>query len=363
MNWKDLDRTDSIRVVMVSPTDLTVEWGELEGLVLSGCSIDTAYYSDTRENAKLEVHGEGWKRGSFIRVYHDIPEWGYSAPLGTYIVTDQKAHLEKGEWTHSLTLQSILKGLSTEMLPRPWVIARNASVKKAIDQNLKTASRPWVDLSANDAKLKSPAVLETGTSRLSALFAMCNATGNRLDVDPMGRVTVAPYVPPASRASVFEFDLSDPEGIMHDSLDLESDWLEMPDEVIVAHKYSVTQNGKTVQKEIDALAQVPSDSHQSKAVRGFTVSDFRDLSEMSPKTAKRAQDLAQSYLKRDMVEMVEWTMRCHYLPLRGGSVVDLIIPSGDYQGRRKCLVKNTTLNLEGMSMQLTLKETASGDDE
>lgn len=363
MNWRDLDRTDLIRVVMVSPTDLSTEWGELDGVDLGGCSISTAYYSDTRENGKARVYGEGWKRGSFIRIYHDIPEWGYSEPLGTFIVTDQSSHLEKGEWMHDLTLQSVLKGLATEKLPRPWVISRNASLKKAIAQNLAAASRPWHDLGSNDAVMKSPAVIESGTSRLSALFSLANAAGDRLDVDPMGFVTLEPYTVPSAKASVFEFSLDDPQGIMEDGLDLSTDWLEMPDEVIVAHKYSETANGKTVQREIDAVAKVPSDSHQSKAVRGYTVSDFRALSDMSPKTAKRAQDLAESYLKRDLAEMVEWDMRCRYLPLRGGSVVDLIVPSGDYAGRRKCLVKSTTLKLDTMALDLTLKETASGDDE
>lgn len=363
MNWKDLDRTDQVRVVQVCPTDVDTEWGDLEGVDLANGSVETAYYSDTRMNGAISVVGDGWRRGSFIRIYHEIPEWGYSAPLGTFIVTGDKARLEKGAWTHDLTLQSILKGLSTEKLPRPWTIAKNASVKKAISQNLQAASRPWVDLGAFDATLKSPAVLETGTSRLSALFAMTNASGNRLDVDNWGYVTVGPYVPPASKAAVFEFDLNDSEGVMEDGVGLSTDWLEMPDEVIVSHKYSEVVNGKNREREIVALAKVPSDSHQSKTVRGYTVSDFRSVSEMTPRTAARAQQIANSYLARDMTEQVEWTMNCHYLPLRGGHVVDLIVPSGDYQGRRRCLVKNTALNLGDMSMSLTLKETASGDDE
>lgn len=363
IDWRDLDRTERIRFVQVAPTDLETEWGELEGVDLGHATIETAYYSDTRERGAVSVVGDGWRRGSFLRVYLDIPEWGYTRAIGTYIVTGQRSRLERGAWIHDLELQSILKGLATERLPRPWAIAANASAKKAMADNLAAAQRPWHDLGALDAKLKSPTVMETGTTRISALFALTNATRNRLDVDPMGYVTIAPYTVPSAKAPLFEFDLADPRGVMEDSLELSTDWLELPDQVIVAHKYSETAGGKTYQREIDAVALAPTGSHRSRAVRGYTVSDFRSVDDMQPRTAKRAQELADQYLARDGVEQVEWAIRCHYIPLRGGDVVDLAVPSGDYAGRRRCLVKTTSLSLGDMAMSIGLKETASGDEE
>ena len=46
-------------------------------------------------------------------------------------------------------------------------------------------------------------------------------------------------------------------------------------------------------------------------------------------------------------------------------MVELIVHDGleDYQGARKCLVKTCELELGTMTMKLTLKETASGDEE
>lgn len=363
IDWRDLDRTERIRFVQVAPTDLETEWGELEGVDLSSATIETAYYSDTRERGAVSVIGDGWRRGSFLRVYLDIPEWDYTSVLGTYIVTGQRSRLERGAWIHDLDLQSILKGLATERLPRPWAIAANASAKKAMADNLAAAARPWHDLGANDAKLKTPTVMETGTTRISALFALTNATRNRLDVDPMGYVTIAPYTSPTAKAPVFRFDLDDPRGIMEDDIELRSDWLELPDQVIVAHKYSEQSGGKTYQREIDAVALVPSDSHRSRAVRGYTVSDFRSVDELQPRTAKAAQDLAEQYLRRDGVEQVEWSLRSHYIPIRAGDVVELAVPDGDYAGTRHCLVKSTALNLGDMGLTIDLKETASGDEE
>lgn len=363
IDWRDLDRTERVRVVQVSPTDLEGEWGELDGVDLSGSSIETAYYSDTRERGTVRVVGDGWSRGAFLRVYLSIPEWGWERALGTYIVTNQRSRLERGEWIHELDLQSTLKALATERLPRPWAIAANASAKRAMAQNLDAAARPWHDLGALDARMRSATVMETGTTRISALFALTNATRNRLDVDPMGYVTVAPYVVPSAKAPSFEFDLADPRGVMEDALELTTDWLEMPDQVVVAHKYGDTGGGKAAQREIDAVAYVPDGAHQSRAVRGYSVTDFRTVDELQPRTAARAQQVAQQYLARDGVEQVEWSIGCHYLPLRAGDVVDLVVPSGDYAGTRRCLVKTTSLELGDMGMTIGLKETASGDEE
>ena len=46
-------------------------------------------------------------------------------------------------------------------------------------------------------------------------------------------------------------------------------------------------------------------------------------------------------------------------------MVSLVVPDGEerYRGARKCLVKSVDLALDTMQMKLTLKETASGDEE
>ena len=122
--------------------------------------------------------------------------------------------------------------------------------------------------------------------------------------------------------------------------------------------------GKSVQREINASAQVSSDNPHSGAVRGYNVVDFRELTEMSPATAARAQQLAKQYLAADSIEHVEWQLSTIYLPIWEGDTVELVISDGEeaYQGVRHCLVKNVELKLSDMTMQLTLKETSSGDD-
>lgn len=365
MDWKDLNRTDKIIVQQVSPSGLDDVIGELDGVDLSRASLDAAYYSDTRTSGKIDVMGDGWERGSFIRIIHEVPEWGYSHELGTYIVTDDAAERSNGAWRYSLTLQSMLYALDLDKLVRPWTIAKNAMALKVAQQVIGQTNFQLVTAGARDYKHKTTSVMESGTSRLSSLFSLCKLANNRLDVDGHGRIVIPAYVNPADKTPVWRIDLSDPRGIALDGLSRSTNWLEMPDIVAVSHKYSATTNGKTVEREINATATVGGTAHQAKAVRGYSIVDFREISDMSPQTAARAQQLASSYLNADLREHIEWELTTAYLPIWEGDVVELIVHDGDadYQGTRKCLVKSISLDLQPLRMKLTLKETSSGDDE
>ena len=365
MDWRDVTRTDKIIVQMVDPTNIDAVMGELEGVDLKGSSITACYYTDTRVSAKLKVVGNGWIRGTFLRIIYSIPEWNWSTELGTFLVTGDNASRDNGQWVTELTLQSMLFGLSTDKLVRPWAIAKNAMILKATAQCLNAAGRKHNLSGAADHRLKATRVIETGTDRLKTLFAFCQLTNNRLDVDGHGRVTMTRYVAPATKAPLWRIDLADARGVALDGLSRSSDFLQVPNVVGVCYKYNVTQNGKSVQKEINARAIVPANSPHSSSRRGYTITDFREVNELSPATAARAQQLANTYLQNDQREHVEWELSTIYLPLWEGDVVDLVVPDGEraYQGTRRCMVKNVEINLGTMGMKLTLKEVASGDDE
>ena len=352
--WKALDRTDRVTVEQVSPTDVDAPMGQLEGVVLGDSSLSWGYYADTRTTGKLRVVGDGWRRGSMLRVVHEVPEWGWRRELGTYIVTNDSAERQRGAWTYDLDLQSVLYGLSTDLLVRPWAIAANAMALTAARQIVEQAGRELVTDGANDCRLKSPKVIETGTSRLSALYALADMAGDRVDVDGHGRVTMERYVAPSERAATLRVDLADPRGVALDGIQRSTDWLQMPN--VAAVQYTYNANGR--QREINASATMA-----GGPVRGYNVTDLRTLSEMSPATAQRAQQLAAQFLANDSVEHVEWELSTTYLPIKAGDVVELVIHDGmaDYTGARKCLVKSCELDLGAMTMALTLKETASGD--
>ena len=364
IDWRDQRHSNVIKVAMVSPTNLEDVYGELEGVDLSGSSLSAGYYTDTRTQGSIAVVGDGWIRGSFLRITHEIPEWDFSRDLGTYLVTDDGASRSNGIWHYDLQLQSMLFALSTEKARTPWTIAKGARAKTAMRQILESAGRPYIDVSSNDYIFGSPLVMDSGQTLLSRMFALTQPSGNRLDVDGRGYVTISPYILPDSKVPQLEIDLADPRGIAHDDLERTTDWLQMPTEAAVSFKYSTTENGSSVQHEINAWATVSADSHASRAIRGYVVTDFRTVSDLNPQTQAEAQRLANLYLNGDSREHIEWNLTTQYLPIWEGDVIALRVHDGQsqYRGVRKCLVKNVELDLQFMTMQLTLKETSSGDD-
>ena len=359
IDWRDQTRVDRLTFQMVSPTNVDQTYGELEGVDLSGSSLTAAYYTDTRTSGKLRVVGGNWVRGSMIRVIHEVPDWGWRRELGTYIVTNDGASRSNGVWVTELTLNSRLFGLSTDKHERTWTIAKGARAVKAMEQSLKAANCPYVKKSPKDLAFRGAKVIEAGTTRLAALFDLCTSAGDRLDVDPHGRVVIGPYVNPASKASSWRIDLADERGVALDGLSRETDWLQMADVVVINHKYT---QGKS-QKEVVGVARVSSSLHQSHAKRGYTVTNFQSVSDLKDHSASLAQQKAKEQLAKEQRELIEWKLSTTYLPIWEGDVVELWVHDGEpaYQGVRKCLVKNLDLNLENMTMSLTLKETGSGD--
>ena len=215
-----------MRVLMVSPQNMDVVVGELEGVVPSSTRLSFSYYSNTRTNGKLDYIGDGWVRGTFLRFEHDGRE------LGTYAVTDESAEIENGAVHHSLELRCALYLLDTDIADQPWLIGGGQSVKSAASQLLKSCSRPYRN-DGNDYSLKSPTVYESGDSQLKRLFSLCDIADNRVEVDGHGLVTIDPYIEPSRRSASFEIDLADPEGSALDGISFSTDYLSLPNRVSV----------------------------------------------------------------------------------------------------------------------------------
>lgn len=383
IDWKRTDVTHVLSAVMVSQTNFAQTVGALDGVEWAASNLEAAYYTDMRTGGKLRVHGDGYKRGAFIRIVHSVPEFGYSKTLGTYVVTDEAPQRVGGEWVRDLTLSSTLVMLANDLFTQPVPIDKGTRALDAMKSVLSksgaasmrsafgnfsgadSTSRVAIDDSlADDVKASKAQVLEAGKSRLEAFFALANMSQNRIDVTPDGYIRVSRYARPASRAASWTFDLEDARGtVLAGSLSRSSDWLSMPDTVAVQHDFTVEKNSKTQQRTLYAIARNASGPH-SIATRGYSIVDFRQVPNISPHTLQAASDYAARALKSD-VEQVEWELQTTYIPIWEGDVVNLVVHDGEkaYRGTRKCLVKNVDIQLGTMLMSLTLKETASGDEE
>lgn len=381
-DWRDLTAAHEVSVQMVSQTNFGDTWGELEGVDLSNSSLDAGYYTDERTSGTLSVIGEGWRRGSFVRIVHSVPKYGWRQVMGTYIVTADPAEYANGVWRYELELHSTLRMLAGDKLTRPWTIAKGASALTCMKQVLAGSgahsmrrnlgsfggaadATVEIDTSlAEDKQATTAQVMAAGKSRLECMYALASMSNNRLDVHPDGWITVSRRVNPASKHPKWRIDLADPRGIVVEgSLSRTSDWLSMPDTVAVQHDYTDKSGSKSEQKSVYGTATMASTAHNSVARRGYSVVDFRSVPDLTPHTAQAAQQKAQQILKEQSLELVEWELTTTFLPLWEGDVVELVVHDGlaEYRGTRKCLVKSVSVALDTMLMQLTLKETAAGD--
>lgn len=384
VDWRDTTARHVIRVVQVSQTNLDDQLGELEGVDLSGSSLEWGYYTDLRTSGKLRVYGEGWERGRFLRVYHEMPDYGYSEVLGTYVVTNDDAEEVNGVWVYELELQSTLQMLVDDLLTQPWVIAKGGSSLDAIRHVLLTSGahsmrKVWAALLnpndsvveldtslAEDVQATTAQIMKAGQSRLECLFALCKMGNNRLDVSPMGNPVIRRRRSLAHVEPKFRLDVADRRGVIIDgSLKHHTDWLELPDTYAVSHSFTDKNggDGKSEQREIYGEAHVRASDSHAVANRGYSIVHFESLRDMEPKTASRASEIARQRLKEQSVELMEWDLSTIYLPITEGDVVELVVRSGieRYRGVRRCMVKDVEVELEHMTMSMTLKEVASGD--
>lgn len=366
MDWLDHRHSHRLVAAMVSQTNLDSPMGTLEGVIPSRSSVTASYYTDTRTSARLAYVGDGWVRGSLVRLTYEIPEWNYKRELGTYHATKDPAQRDHGQWHTDLELHSMLHAMSRDVAG-PMALAKGASALAAAKQILSAARRAYLAPKARDAKLKEPLVLESGSDQLKRLYALAKACDNRLDVDSHGRVLVEPYQAPYAKAPKLAIDLGDPRGVALDGMSRTSSWLEMPNRAYVSYRYSaeVTKGGRKTTEQREIVEYADATGARSPASVGWVITDVHSLSEMSPQTAARAQQLAKEHLRNGSYEHAEWELSTTYLPLWEGDVVELVVRDGpeQYRGRRKCLVKSLDLELRHFTMRLTLKEVRPYDDE
>lgn len=362
-DWLDLSRRDEIEFVMVSAQSLDQPLGVLTGVDLSSSDITSAYYTDSRTVATLQfLDAEQYIPNSRIRIIHRIPEWGYENELGTYWVGDNPMSRKYNSWHANFTLNSMLEGLASDLAVAPWTVNVGASFKEAFMQMLTQRSVEYNLNAAKDGHSGSVYVYDTGSSYLSRLYDLCAISGNRLDVDGHGVVTVEPYISPRSKAPKFRLDLADLRGIVEDDISLTTTALTIPNRCIVTYYYDDEWN-RDIRHEITAYADAT--GNNSIKTKGYVVADFYEVTELNPPTYEQALSIAQSRLEQAQTEKVEWELTTAYFPVWEGDTVELVVHDGpaEYQGVRHCLVKSQRINLSTMTMELTLKETASGDEE
>lgn len=389
LDWRDQRRTGRVMVEMVSPTSATGTMGVLDGVELSGCSIDANYFSKSRTSAKLSYVGGNWQRNAAVRISYWVDEWGYAADIGTYLVTRDDGEWVDGAWHGDLTCQSMLWALTQKKLAAPLVVRQGQTAKSAIGQLLSADLRRWHDFAeSNNFALAEDKIYDSGKTYMDVCTDLADAANIRLDVTTQGLITLRNWDLPAYCTPTFELSATDPRGIMHDGVSRSSDYADLPSEVAISCKYSVEAEKwegeyyetdsdghkkgdkkykkTSEQRELDGYAKIAA-GPRSEGVRGYAVTDFRTLGDddMPTKTQAEIDHRAALALTNLPGETETWTVTTQYFPVWEGDVGWLTIPAEDGSGvrRTKVLVRSLSLDLGSMQLKLVLQRTNAHDEE
>lgn len=364
---------------LVAPNNLDDVLGTLEDVDISSVSITESYYTDTRIQAKLDFYGDNTQRQAWIRIVAIETDTGYTKVLGTFIPTSDDVTLEGGVKKTTLNLESALYGVAQQVLNKPWVCYKGSIVYTNLSNVLKNkcnmvALNEMVSLMGETAYddtypeydtlvtestssiFSSDYTCDAGSNVLELLYAICNTGGLRMGVSGKGRVFWSKYTAPSSRTSSFDIEVNATDSITLDSVSRSSNYLSMVSQATV---HSKNDEEKEIVSTATATGRLASSN------RGYIVGKYYDITDMSPFTQARADQLAKEYLARNTNENVEWTLSTHYLPIHAGEVGMLsgLTQDKNYSQSQKVMVKNKELDLLTMTQKLTLKLASSNDEE
>lgn len=345
IDWRDPARSDVIHFQMVDPNNLDEVYGDLTDVQLGSSSITYGYETDTRYSSGISfLKSNNYIENAWVRIIHEVPADGYVNELGTFIPTSP-SESRQGAVIVTLDLQSPLWGLKEDLATSKFSVGKKTSILEAIKRVCDTCHRPYVFNNPNDVTTQKAIVYDVAESYLSILFDLCDKTNNRMDLDGHGRITFSPTIEHDKKTPIWTLDYDDPRSmIIEGSVKMEANIDEMPTRAIVV-------NGGNI-----GVADVKDGMSYSARQRGYIKAVKYD--DQSANSKAKAKSSAETKLKA-FTKSVAWTMDCLYFPCNCGDNVTFIL-EGE---KHTCLIHDIDpLNLETMTMTLTLKEVVKEDE-
>ena len=378
-NWYDGERRDTLRVQCVNPTD----YGHVGWLNATGATLTEAYYSDTRIQGTLSaLDAESYVPLSMVRLIHEADFRDgehYRQVLGTFFAIRSRDSWKGGAHVTEFELKSVLYGMKDDLAPFNMTLAEGSMAQAAYNDICSRCNRRrrWVS-GANDKKFAKNTVLEMGKSRLSWLHQLADLSGNRIDCDPDGYVTISKYTAPSRRTAKAKLAFNSAL-VLASGIERASDEMKLPSRSIVTweHEYkvkvkdgtyksaytdsdgvyhakgSVKYKEKTERKTIIDYAEVEAGSPAHINRRGFRVAAWHAEDDLGDSKAT-AQAKAREYLEEESQATTSWSLSTRWWEVHEGDIVSWK-PSED-EPYRKCIVTAADKDLFSFTIRLTLKE-------
>jgi hypothetical protein len=343
IDWADPKRTDVIHFVMVDPNNLDETFGEIEDVQLGSSTLTYGYYTDTRYSSQVTfLRGNNYVKNAWIRIIHEVPAAGYVKELGTFVPTSPNVQYG-GAVTVTYDLQSPLWALANDLITSKLSFGNGSGFAGAFGVVCNRCGRPYLLQNPNNYATPKTIVYEAGTSYLDILFDLSSSANNRVDVDGHGRLILEPNIDRRYLSPSWELNVDDPRSlIIEGSVRMEPQSDEIPNRIIVVNDSYV------------GVADIPAGEEYSAAQRGYVKAQMYNGTGVNSNAA--AQSLAQAYLN-GFSKITQWTMDTMYFPAKVGENVYFTIEGV----KHLCMIQSIDpVNLDTMTMKLTLREVANG---
>lgn len=351
MDWRNKEIRHAVEAEMVSPSGYT----HLGWLPVSGGTLTAKYYSDDRIQASIDTYRfDEYIDLAMIRLIHTarLLSETYREELGTFFVDISEDKIASKIHSASLDLNSVLWGMSEDQAVNETNLANGGYAKDAFQQILNLCMRPFkMDDNFNNYRFGSNLVLEAFDSYLSHLYQIADISGNRVDCDTMGNVTISKYVPPANRTPRMSLAYGDPlivlEPVRYSNGDSDT-----YSRAIVTWDHSINSGSDYSTKTITGYAD--SDNSRLKiANRGYRRSAVYREDDLGDSLVL-AQNKAKTYLETDSVGTVTWELKTKWFPIDCGDVIKWTSKDGT---SRNCMVTALDKQLGGpFTIDIIMKE-------
>ena len=354
MDWRNKEIRHILLAEMLNPADYT----HLGWLPINGGSITEKYYSDTRIQGSIDTDEfDSYIDLAMIRLIHgaSVGTDIFRETLGTFFVEVSSDTYVYGLHKAKLNLNSVLWAMQDDAVPNETSLAEGGYTLDAIQQLCAACRRPYIfNDTANNARFGSNYILEAFDSYLSHLYQVADVSGNYINCDANGYVTIERYISPSERTPLLDLYYGD-SLIRTEPISYENGDADTYSRAIVTWQHQEEGASHEDFQVITGYADVPDGDRLSIGRRGYRRSTVYREDDLG-NSLYLAQEKAREYLATDSMGVVTWEIQTKYLPLKAGDVIRWFPKDGI---ERICMITSLEKSLSGgFGLDIIMKEVA-----
>lgn len=306
-NWFRDGVQNTFEYEMIEPGQLTESCGELEG-VISG-ELTFSYYSHLKESGSLTISGSNYKKNKLIRIWH-VAKYRQDerrSVLATMFVSGEDLTYKYGRYTGKLTLSSMLYRFERDLLAWDTGFSAGASALSTFKFVVNSAGGQYsIHSGIVDKKFNKSVVFPFGDANRVRLQHCADFLNAQIGVTRNGYIGLNPYTEPKYKSLTFNIPKGD-DSITLVGVNVETNAYE------INNRYAVKYESNN--KSIFAYADVALSHPASYAKTAMRRTDCYAISDMTPETQARAQQIANQRRSLYSGATRKYEVNMFYMPL------------------------------------------------